>query len=137
MRRTLSIALAFVTALSVLAFGGCDAVEPPEERIIGMWKSDDDLFFLEFKEDGTVSGKLDLPIINSFDLKGTYTVTQEKRNDADVDVLVLSFSLWSISYNPQFDFTFKKNKDLNKEVLTLNGKFLQQDISLTFYRDLE
>ncbi len=97
-----------------------EVLSNPEKQIIGEWKTENELFYFTFNEDGTVSGKIDLPIIGDASINGTYTL------DRETEELTITYSIGSLSYNDKNKFSIAEN------VLTITNE--KTDIQTVYYR---
>lgn len=65
----------------------------PERQIIGLWKTENEALSFEFREDGTMSGNVD--IIGVVTVDGTYKINRES------GVITLTYSIGKISYDSE------------------------------------
>ena len=101
-------ALLVLVIIAGLGFGGWKlydyaVLSNPEKLIIGEWKTENELLYYTFNDDGTMSGKIDLPLIGNVSIDGTYAV------DRELNQLTLTYSFGSLSYNDVKTVTIEDN----------------------------
>ena len=90
----------------------------PERQIIGVWKTENETLSFEFREDGTMSGNVD--IIGVVSVDGTYQINRES------GVITLTYSVGKISYDSEKLLTIVDN--------TLTLKDAKTKIETVYYK---
>lgn len=118
-------ALLVLIIIAGLGYGGwkiydSEVLSNPEKQIIGEWKTENELLYYTFNDDGTMSGKIDLPLIGNVSIDGTYTI------DRELNRLTLTYSFASLSYNDVNTIT------IQDDVLTITNT--KTDIQTVYYK---
>ena len=125
MKKVISVVLvAVVLACVGMGFAGCDDVKlfapKLEKQIVGTWVSESGLLSYTFREDGTMSGNVE--IIGVVSVNGTYSV------DNDTNQLTLTYTAFSLSYNDV------KTATIEDDVLTITDATL--GTTSTYYKEV-